>query len=202
MKYAQLFKETGILIIKNFIDEQLATELYQYSLENISENVQSDKQVPGSPAFYHEKKMAILHQQLLSSMEKYTELLLWPTYCYYRTYRSGAILAKHKDRPACEISASINLGQQGAAWALCCLDYQENTHRVLLNPGDALIYRGCDLLHWREPLIHADFVSQIFIHYVNKNGPNASEYKQELHNRLASKLQERSTELVWIRNNC
>jgi len=28
--------------------------------------------------------------------------------------------------------------------------YQDST-KVLLNSGDMLIYRGCDLEHWRDP---------------------------------------------------
>jgi hypothetical protein len=41
---------------------------------------------------------------------------------------------------------------------------------VYMEPGDMIIYRGCDVDHWRERykgLNHA----QVFLHYNDKNGP-------------------------------
>ena len=43
-----------------------------------------------------------------------------------------------------------------------------------LEPGDLVIYRGCDLEHWREPFTIEDenaWHVQGFFHYVDKNGP-------------------------------
>ena len=48
-----------------------------------------------------------------SVMEKETGLSLLPSYTYFRVYRNGAILDPHKDRPACEVSASL-LAEDGA----------------------------------------------------------------------------------------
>ena len=43
-------------------------------------------------------------------MQQETGLELLPTYSYARIYKKGDILKRHKDRPSCEISATINLG--------------------------------------------------------------------------------------------
>ena len=43
---------------------------------------------------------------------------------------------------------------------------------VILNKGDAIIYNGCKLEHWREPF-DGDYHIQTFLHYVDKKG----EYK-------------------------
>ena len=40
---------------------------------------------------------------------------------------------------------------------------------IKLNPGDALIYRGCDIEHWREA-IHGVACAQVFYHYTDVNG--------------------------------
>jgi hypothetical protein len=52
--------------------------------------------------------------------------------------------------------------------------------RVELSPGDLVIYRGCDLAHWRETFsIKEDaWHVQGFFHYVDANGPYAS-YKYD-----------------------
>lgn len=38
-----------------------------------------------------------------------------------------------------------------------------------LAPGDALLYRGIDLFHWREPY-PGQRLAQVFLHYVDRRG--------------------------------
>jgi hypothetical protein len=47
--------------------------------------------------------------------------------------------------------------------------------RVVLYPGDLVIYRGCDLKHWRESFEYLTDVWQVqgFFHYVDASGPFA-----------------------------
>ena len=42
-------------------------------------------------------------------IEKEGNLKLLPTYSYWRTYTKYADLKKHKDRPSCEISATVSI---------------------------------------------------------------------------------------------
>ena len=39
-----------------------------------------------------------------------------------------------------------------------------------MQPGDAIIYRGCEVDHWREEF-KGIMQSQVFFHYCNRNGP-------------------------------
>jgi hypothetical protein len=39
--------------------------------------------------------------------------------------------------------------------------------------GDAVLYRGCDKWHWREPYKEGKWQAQVFLHYVDQNGPHA-----------------------------
>ena len=90
--------------------------------------------------------------------------------------RDLVLLAKsqdfHKDRPACEISASITLKyvyqDKNYKWPLCMGDKP-----VIINQGDGVIYKGCEIDHWR-PVFNQPKDSwhhQLFIHYVDANGP-------------------------------
>ena len=45
-------------------------------------------------------------------------------------------------------------------------------NKVDLNPGDMLIYSGCELEHWREPF-KGKLCGQVFLHYNHANGPFA-----------------------------
>ena len=117
-------------------------------------------------------------------MIKKTGLKLIPTYTYMRIYEKGNILRRHKDRPSCEISTTLNLG--GDPWPIFLdptgqtfvIDEFKQIHKpnapkgikVNLDPGDMLIYSGCDLEHWREPF-EGEACAQVFLHYNNGNGP-------------------------------
>ena len=43
----------------------------------------------------------------------------------------------------------------------------EKGKTVVLEPGDCMIYLGCECEHWREPLMEGE-CSQVFIHYKQK----------------------------------
>ena len=146
----------------------------------------SDKQVPNTYSHYADMVMETLMMKVLPVMQKETGLQLIPTYSYARIYKKGDILKRHKDRPSCEISCTLNLG--GDPWPifidgtgannvineeqnLIKPDAPEGT-KVLLEVGDMLVYSGCELEHWREPFEGENCV-QVFLHYNHVNGPFA-----------------------------
>jgi hypothetical protein len=42
-----------------------------------------------------------------------------------------------------------------------------------LEPGDAVVYKGCEVTHWREKAVDTELNAQFMLHYVDQNGPNA-----------------------------
>jgi hypothetical protein len=44
---------------------------------------------------------------------------------------------------------------------------------ILMEPGEAVIYLGCEVEHWREEF-KGNWQSQVFLHYVDANGPYAN----------------------------
>ena len=129
----------------------------------------NDQQSPGMHAAYKAPVMQFLHARLWPRMEEITGLTLLPTYTYMRVYRPGAILEKHKDRPACEVSGTLLVGANySPAWPLFIEGDQ-----IIQEPGEMAVYRGGDGEHWREPMTGSDdaYHVQLFIHYVDANGP-------------------------------
>ena len=49
-------------------------------------------------------------------MKQHSNLDLIPTYSYAIAYKRGDKLRRHKDRPSCEISTTLNLG--GDKWPI------------------------------------------------------------------------------------
>ena len=150
----------------------------------------TDQQVPNTYSHYGDMVMETLMMKVLPKMQKETGLQLVPTYSYARLYKTGDILKRHKDRPSCEISTTLNLG--GAPWPIFIdgtgsnniIDEEKNIHKpdapkgtkVLLEVGDMLVYSGCELEHWREPF-EGNICGQVFLDYNHVNGPFADKNK-------------------------
>ena len=191
------FKKNKFTVLKNAISSELADFVYKYFLNKrevarvlfderyISPFVEyfgvwNDSQVPNTYSHYGDIVMETLLKEVKPVMEKHTGLKLSETYSYSRIYKKGDVLARHKDRYSCEISTTLNLG--GDDWPI----YLDPTGKqgqagikVDLDPGDMLIYSGCDLEHWREEFTGKD-CGQVFLHYNNLKGKNA---KQNLYDK-------------------
>ena len=136
--------------------------------------VTGDKHVPNTPSVYGDAEVDGLMQDLKPQIEAHTGLRLHPTYSYARIYKKGDQLTPHRDRAACQISISLNLGQEPEdPWALY-VGEANAPFRALLTPGDVLIYRGMEMTHWRAPYT-GDRLFQAFMHYVDADGPHAGE---------------------------
>ena len=165
-------------VVKQAINYELANFLYNYFLlkreavehmyntnmtyDNGMLGTWGDTQIPNTYSIYGDPAFDTLLMKMLPVMKKETGLDVVPTYSYARMYKKGDELKKHKDRPSCEISTTLNLG--GDPWPI----FLEN-NKVVLEIGDMLIYEGCKLEHWREPF-EGDNCGQVFLHYNNANG--------------------------------
>ena len=183
------FKKNKYQIIKSAISKELADFCYQYLFNKrkvarhlfdekyISQfteyfGVWNDSQVPETYSHYSDIAMETLLQKVKPIMEKKSGVNLIETYSYARIYKKGDELERHKDRYSCEISTTMNLG--GDEWAI----YLEPDITVDLNPGDMLMYRGCELEHWREKF-EGENCGQVFLHYNDANSKNAEQNKYD-----------------------
>jgi len=125
----------------------------------------SDGQIPNTYAHYGDVVMETLLKDLRVKMEEETGYKLQESYSYARIYKTGDVLHRHKDRYSCEVSTTLNLG--GDPWPIY-LEPSGETGRVGikvdLEPGDMLIYSGCEVEHWREGFPGKD-CGQVFLHY-------------------------------------
>lgn len=178
----QKFNDIGYVVVKKMLDKDIVDLVSQYALFDQIQNFQIETavtpQIPGTHSKYADPMMESMLLKLLPEIEKKTGLCLHPTYSYYRVYKSRDVLHQHTDRPACEISVTVCFN----------FDYKESNGTFdwpiwmkdspcSMEPGDAVIYRGCELTHWRDTLeVPNDaWHIQAFFHYVDANGPLASE---------------------------
>ena len=99
-----------------------------------------DELVPNTYSIYSDHAMETLLISLKNIIEKKTKIKLVETYSYARLYKHGDILARHKDRRSCAISATLNLG--GDPWPIylnTTKNRAQDGFKVDLTPGDLLI---------------------------------------------------------------
>jgi hypothetical protein len=169
-------KDFKYKLIKNFLTKEEIKLLKDYCRIKHRINYDSfdfNQNDNGDTYFYGDPLMESLMVNKLDIMEKETGLKLMCTYSFWRMYTINADLKKHKDRPACEISATVMIGSDGTPWPI----FMDGTE-INMEPGDAAIYLGCEIEHWREKFI-GDWHAQTFLHYVDKNGVNINEFKDK-----------------------
>ena len=184
-KFVEVFQKQKYTLVKNFIPEATAQFLFEYLrfTTNIAVSTGQAKPDPQVPMGFHAKHgdlaMETLMKMMLPKMQEVTGLELFPTYTYTRLYKPGDKLEKHTDRLACEISVTLKLADTGGYnWPIWMVDTPYS-----LDIGDAVVYRGCELEHWRDvcegPPNYR--MGQVFMHYVDKNGPHANQKYDNRH---------------------
>ena len=186
------FDKNGYVHLKGFLDLDNCRELTQ-ELNKYIERGESTKdfQCPISEAVHGTVTFDTLLQDLLPYFEKACGKRLYPTYSYARLYKPGEELKKHKDRPACEISATVTLGFEGDPWAI----YMEG-NKVDMQVGDAVLYRGMDIEHWRKKYTEGQWQAQVFLHYVDADGPHADQKYDGRESLNISKTEKQEQELT------
>ena len=175
----KFFKEKKYVLIKEMIPRDIAKVATQYSHYDRARLFQPEAenaQIPGSHSVYGDPLMETLLNFGRKSIEKSTGLELWPTYSYYRLYKVGDMLKRHKDRPSCEVSVSLHCSNNlDYGWPIWFDTPDGDKIPLVTNPGDAVIYKGCEREHWREPMKgdHKSYYHQIFFHYVLQDGQRA-----------------------------
>ena len=165
---AEIFKEKKYVHLKDFLDPLNCIELTHELKSAVTQGLtEKDLQCPLSQAVHGYITFDKLLEDLLPHFEKASGLKLLPTYSYARLYAPDDELKKHTDRPACEISATLTLGFDGDVWPI----YMDGT-KVNMKVGDAVLYRGMEVEHWRDKYTEGRWQAQVFLHYVDANGPH------------------------------
>ena len=188
-----MFKKDKYVVIKQAISKDLATFLYNYFLmkKQVYDSCLkarfispyevmtgyyegANEQIPHTYSCYSDIAIETLMLKCQPIMEKTIGLKLQPAYTYARLYKKGDVLKRHKDRFSCEISTTMNIG--GDQWDLYLEPPGQDPSgiKVNLKPGDMLVYRGCELEHWREKF-KGKMCGQVFLHYNNKKTRGAKE---------------------------
>ena len=143
--------------------------------------------VPTSFSRYKYPSYHQVHKLIGKAIENILQIDLFPTYYYERCYWKNSVLVRHTDRPACEISISIQVSSNTKPWPIFFKKPNGEESSVTMNDGDGVIYKGIEIEHWRNRLdskynrfqryikklrkIDDDtYHHQVFFHYVKAQG--------------------------------
>jgi hypothetical protein len=131
---------------------------------------------------YGDPLMEVFLISALSEIKLYTGINLVPSYSYWRLYQKHNELIKHIDRHSCEISATLCLGFDASNlqdanynWPIYVESINGESIPITLDPGDMIIYKGCEIQHWRDKFLGLNH-AQVFLHYTDKDGELYNEY--------------------------
>jgi hypothetical protein len=101
-----------------------------------------------------------------------TNIAIKPAYAYLASYREGAVLERHRDRPQCALSVSLLIDYEPnddapSPWPLWVARSNDPVGvAVHQRVGDGIVYKGCELDHWRSALPQGHRSTHLFLHYV------------------------------------
>lgn len=184
----------GYVHLPEFLDKENCAQLTEELKALVTKGATTkDVQCPKSQAVHGAHVFDSLLEQLTPHFEQASGKRLLPTYAYARLYAPGEELKIHTDRPACEISATLTLGFEGGVWPIYMGDYADglagrevviengetrrvtNEAEIKMDVGDAVLYHGMTKVHWREPYKEGKWQAQVFLHYVDADGPHANQ---------------------------
>ena len=121
---------------------------------------------------YDDPLFVEVHEFLQIHLSELLGINLLKSFSSVRYYPKGEILEKHIDREAAELVLSLTIDFKGnQKWPIYLEAESINspTHKIQLGIGDAVLFRGCKLFHWREPLEN-EWQIQAFFFFVDAEG--------------------------------
>lgn len=168
---AAAFAERGYCVVPGVLAPAHTRALAQYYRALVAAGGWrgGDAQVARRHGWHNESVARFFQHQLTGFIGALVGEPACASYAYVSLYQRGARLAPHVDRKQCEYTLSLVIEEQGGRscdWPLHFLAGPAAS-AVTLNVGDAVLFRGHDLPHWREaPACESLSLSTLLFHYV------------------------------------
>lgn len=113
-----------------------------------------------------------LHTRLCPAVAPILPITVRPSYAYLVSYLEGADLPRHTDREQCEYTLSMAVDaspyvSRDGAWPLHLqLGAGDSMVSELLAPGDAVLFAGRRIAHFRDPLPRGRTSTSLLLHFV------------------------------------
>ena len=179
-----LLDKNGAFVCKDIVTKDVSNLITHVMLRKAQTEGQiGDDQIPNAlTVINHDLWLETVHEKIWPMLEIVLGEKLLPTYTYSRLYSNGDVLKKHTDRPACEVSVTVQLSRSHHyAWPIYA-----NGQPFYLAEGDGVVYYGCDVDHWRDACNGPEgyYSGQAFFHFVFADGKHANEYGDSINRQV------------------
>lgn len=145
------------------------TRYYEALMECGSKWKLGDEQVPLRHGWHNEFVSRYFHHQLTKIVSRAAGEPVRTSYTYLSAYHPGAVLKPHVDRKQCIFTLSVMIERPPAPgterWPLWFQTHKGNVS-VTQAGGDGVLFRGCELPHWRERPPGGQASATLIFHYV------------------------------------
>jgi hypothetical protein len=149
-------RSRGFAVLRDLFEPVFlaAVRVYYRRLETEGYLLVGDPRRRGAPLLYDEPLLGFLAHQLAPVVSRLTGDRARPTFTYLRVYDPNAVLGRHRDRPSCRWNIDLVVGgdprpARRTAWPLW-IDGRRGAEAIRLGLGDAVLYHGDRLSHWRH----------------------------------------------------
>lgn len=159
----------NIIILRNFITPELIIFIQKYICPNQDNFINSnDSFSPNSCHYSNNAYLQMLLHLYLPFIEHILHKKLIPIYANCKIYKNNSILIPHTDFKYLEYTITINITKASQQNLIVCDTNDKYVFHVDLNIGDALLFKGTEVLHARckyngEPYL------QLLLHYMSKD---------------------------------
>ena len=169
------YEEERFVLLASLLPVELVELLVAYAnILGATCRFQPDQAIPQAVSRYGAPAFDALLIYLMDDVSAMVGEPVVPTYSYARVYREGDELHRHRDRPACEHSLTLHLDSSGGSWPVEFQAINGHVASFDLNPGDAVLYHGIEIPHWRGRC-PVEWYVQVFLHWVEREGPHGDE---------------------------
>lgn len=166
-----IFSRRGYASLSGLLPGNLLADVANY-YQRLTETASAigDSQCDRRYGVHNEGLARFFHYQFAWLVEQVVGQPVIPSYCYFAGYHEGAELKRHEDREQCEFSVTLlvdydPLPAAKSSWPLW-LETAEGAVAIDQALGDALLYRGRQLPHWRTRLADGTRSCSLLLHYV------------------------------------
>jgi hypothetical protein len=168
------FRSIGYVLLRDLIQPFQLGALRQHYRALISTgSVPKGDWIEQRYGLHSEMMATFLHLQMRELVSQMAGEPVKPSYVYFGSYREGAVLPRHTDRPQSEFSISLLVDYDpepdgACGWPL----YMENprtpesTLAADLAMGDGVFYRGREVYHYRDACPEGHQATLLFLNYV------------------------------------
>jgi hypothetical protein len=174
VRTARMFRKRRYLLVKGILPQTILEYLkVYYAILMANNRFCNDSQCPSSLSLGGDAGLDSVLEWIRPEVSRLVGFDLAPTFSYIRQYAKGEVLARHRDRAACEVSvtASIQIPKGAGPSVVHLKPPNFNETKVEMFEGDACVYAGTEVEHWRERFRIGGYI-QLFLHFVAKHSRN------------------------------